>query len=149
MKHSDTLKTTLLLLSLVFTLQTIAQTYTPPSRERVETLLEQIEECKEHIAVTESAIKAMEKDPTSYTLADYVAAEKYLRLSKKCVEVRRKELDSLRKEYPGWFNSPSATVTIKKGRHISPKELEDIMERVQKQINKVLKAFGSVDKPQH
>ncbi len=89
---------------------TLAQGYTAPSRDRVEALLESIDNCKKNLKKEEQELKMMEADPESVTLARYNLTKDAIKLYKFCLEKSRKELDSLRKDYPGWFNSPSATM---------------------------------------
>ncbi|MGI9550622.1 MAG: hypothetical protein ACR2MT_05440 [Aurantibacter sp.] len=138
-----------LIFIVLFTLQNQAQNNQYPSQERVETLLEQIDECKEVLADTEKQIKTMEGDATNYSLADYQEAKNLVDRIKTCLSRNRGELDAIRKDYPGWFNSPSLSMPLKKGKTISPKELEKIFDEVEAKIKAAIERMNALAEPEH
>lgn len=123
------------------------QTYQYPSQERVQELLNQIEYCKGELRNTQSQIKEMEDNPSDYSLADYKDAEKLVERIKTCIAAGRSELDSIRREYPGWFNSPNAVLPYDKLHKITPRSLEAQLKEMERKINQVLDSFESLPKP--
>ncbi len=69
MKFTNVLKP-IIALCLLFSMQVFAQDYNSPSRELVETLLEELENCKTYLTQGENLIKTMEANPESYSLAE-------------------------------------------------------------------------------
>ena len=124
-----------------------AQTYEPPSREMVETLLEKVNTCKRALADLEDSIEFMENNPENYTLAQYNEAKTYKKMAEGCIADARRDLEELRKKFPGWFNSPSATVDLGKGIHVGPKDLDKKLKEIETKINKLLARLGNVQKP--
>lgn len=137
----------LLLFWITFSLQTQAQSYTPPSQERVETLLKKVDNCKKAISQGEGRIKVMEKNPESYTLAQYNLVKGFIESSKVCLNKLRTELAELRKDYPGWFNAPNATVALDREHFTSPKKLREALDEIKERIDAVLKSFEGFDEP--
>ncbi len=145
MKLSTILKP-LVFFCFVLSMQSNAQNQIP-SEERVEELLQQIDNCKSLVTQTENNIKKMEDNPGSYTLAEYNAAKEFLDRVKTCLNTSRGELDSIRKEYPGWFNSPSATMPLGRGKEVTPRSLEEELSAIGKKIKAALKALDAIDEP--
>ncbi|MCP4978289.1 MAG: hypothetical protein GY931_19245 [Maribacter sp.] len=137
------------ILSLFFALQAQAQTYNFPSQERVETLLEAIDKCKDVIADTQQRIKTMEANPDDYSLANYQDAKDLIDRAQGCLNQNRGELDSLRKEFPGWFNSPSTTMPLKKGKTISSGGLNKKLAALENKIKAILDSMRELEKPEH
>ncbi|WP_353778331.1 hypothetical protein [Winogradskyella sp. 3972H.M.0a.05] len=139
----------LLLACLLFAFQNFAQTYTPPSQERVSQLIDQINECKSNINELEERINYMEENASAYTLAQYNEVKALLNDSKKCKNAIKKELESIRKDYPGWFNSPNATMSIRSHGFTSPRELQELLSEIQQKIDDLLDGFDDLVKPEH
>jgi hypothetical protein len=131
----------------VFSVQIQAQVQIP-SQERVETLLEQIEDCKNIITEAEKNITLMEKNPESYTLPDYIATKNLIEQAKSCIKANRKELDSLRQGYSGWFNSPNATMPLGRGHDITPRELENKVATIEEIYADLLERFEALEEPE-
>ncbi|UJH66619.1 hypothetical protein [Allomuricauda sp. SCSIO 65647] len=123
------------------------QTYQYPSQERVQELLDEIEDCKQKLKNTQAEIKNMEANPSDYTLADYKEAEMLVERIKTCLAARRAELDSIRKEYPGWFNSPNAVLPYDRHNRITPRSLEERLKDLERKISQVLNRFEGLPKP--
>ncbi len=145
MKFTSIIKP-IMLFCFIFSLQVQAQ-YQIPSQERVETLLEQIDNCKRITTETEQLIETMEANPESYSLKDYNSAKELLERAKSCINISRGELDSLRKKFPGWFNSPNATMQLGRGNEITPRQLEKKVNDLDAKIRAVLERFNSIDNP--
>ncbi len=144
MKTINTLAITILF-CFTISFQTFAQGYSSPSREQIEIFLLELENCKAFLTDSENLIKTMEADPESYTLAVYNAAKSQVETSKICVNARRAELDELRKDYPGWFNNPNATLPLSKGHSITPRKLKLSIEDIQEKINTIIKRFEALN----
>lgn len=128
----------------------MAQGYQVPSRELVESLLEQLDECKKDLAQTEKEIGIMENNPGQYSLETYLFTKKYIKELKACMKFSRNQLDTLRKDYPGWFNSPSAFGDIRLNwpRINTPKEIEEALERMNELVAKALAKFEKLQEPE-
>ena len=138
---------TLFLFVFVFAGMLKAQTYQYPSPERVEALLEEIQECKALLQEAEESLKAMKANPESVTLKEYLDANKLLKTSEKCVANRRKELDKLREEYPGWFNGTGTVSSSKRNKQINGEALEKNWLQVEIIMRELRESFDNVDKP--
>jgi len=138
----------ILLFCLVFSVQIQAQVQIP-SQERVETLLEQIEDCKNIITEAEKNITIMEKNPESYTLPDYIATKNLIEQAKSCIKANRKELDSLREGYSGWFNSPNTTIPLGRGHDITPREIENKVATLEEFILPIIENFENLMIPEN
>ncbi len=139
----------ILFLCLFITDQAYTQVYQFPSQERVTTLLDQIDSCKSIMAETEALIKTMEADPESYSLAEYNSAKKLIDRAKACIYANRKELESIRKEYPGWFNEPSVSMPLGKGETITPRQLEHGLSEIEAKIKLIISRMEAISKPNH
>ncbi len=130
---------------------TVAQNYNYPSRELVEAILNDIDYCKNELKEAEADVAEMEGSPESYSLADYKDAQRLIERIKLCINVKRARLDDLRKEYPGWFNSPSAfsDIRIRWGGGPDPKAVQRLLNNMEERINNVLDAFSELEKPAH
>jgi DNA repair exonuclease SbcCD ATPase subunit len=117
-----------LLFCLVFSIQTQAQNNNFPSQERVEELLENINICKDNLAQYDSELKEIENNPDNFTYGQYLELKKKEKETENCIAQSRKELDTLRKDYPEWFNNPDAVMPLSNRQEISPRELEEIIE---------------------
>lgn len=126
---------------------TIAQSYTPPSREMVENYLDQIDSCKAFLKELEADIAEMENNPELVTLAQYKEAKALQSRAQTCLRATRAKLDELRKEYPGWFNSPGATVNLSKGQHITAKGLTAGLDAIEAKIDKLLNRLNAIEEP--
>lgn len=89
----------------------------------------------------------MEENPSDYSLADYRDAEKLVERIKTCIATGRAELDSIRKEYPGWFNSPNAVLPYNRLNTITPRSLEERLKELERKISQVLDRFEGLLKP--
>ena len=138
-----------LVLSLFLVAQAQAQSYTSPSQESVEVLLRNINKCKEVMDNTQQKIKTMQANPDDYSLADYQDAQGLMERARACLHQNRNKLDALRKEYPGWFNSPSATIPIKGGKTISSKGLKKNLDAIERKIKALLDGMEQLEKPEH
>ncbi|MEL6811332.1 MAG: hypothetical protein AAFP76_08370 [Bacteroidota bacterium] len=129
----------------------LAQGYQVPSRELVETLLTQLEKCKANLANAEKGLIEMKKNPGEYSLETYLWVENNAKEARECITQRREELDRLRKDYPGWFNSPTAFTDIKlKYPEIhSPRELAELLDGIELKITKVLAEWKKLPRPEH
>ena len=125
----------------------IAQGYQSPSRERVETLLEKLNVCMDVLKDLEQDIAYMESNPGKYTLEQYQDAKTYKKMAEGCIADTRNELDHLRKDYPGWFNSGSATVDLGKGHAISANDLNARWDAIAKKMDKLLNRLNKISKP--
>ncbi len=130
----------------MFSIQVQAQ-YQTPSPERVTELLQQIGDCKTQITKTEDRIKTIEANADSYTLAEYNTAKEFLERLNTCLNMSRGELDSIRKEYPGWFNAPNTVMQLGKGHEITPRSLQEQLNAIEEKIKKVIASFEALDKP--
>ena len=139
----------LLLFCLLFSLNMTAQTYTPPNQNDVETLIDDIERCKSNIEKAEQQMEKLEADPGNYTYATYKNLQDAINENKKCVAAARKELEKLRKDYPGWFNSPSATVPNRQYNWVTPRELQELLDEVERKMDELLSGFGDLIEPEH
>lgn len=126
---------------------TLAQTYTPPSREQVENYLDEIDSCKAFLKDLEADITEMENNPELVTLAQYKEAIALRSRAQSCLRSTRAKLDEMRKKYPGWFNSPGATVNLSKGGHVTPKELRAGLDAIEAKIDKLLSRLTAIDEP--
>ena len=127
--------------------QLLCQTYQYPSQERVQELLDELEYCKQELTNVQADIKNMEDNPSDYSLADYKEAQKLVERIKTCMAARRAELDSIRKEYPGWFNSPNAVLPYDRHQGITPRSLEERLKDLERKISRVLDQFESLQRP--
>ncbi len=127
--------------------QLLGQTSQYPSQERVQGLLDALEYCKQELTKTQADIKNMEDNPSDYFLADYKEAQRLIERIKMCMASRRAELDSIRKEYPGWFNSPNAVLPYDRHQGITPRSLERQLKELERKISQVLNQFESLPKP--
>ena len=93
----------ILLLSLILSAPMMAQGYPSPSRQLVQTLLEQLDECKKDLTQAEKEIGIMENNPGQYSLETYLFNKKFIKELKACIKSSRNQLETLRKDYPGWF----------------------------------------------
>ncbi|WP_296385744.1 hypothetical protein [Winogradskyella sp.] len=148
MKTINTLAITILL-CITISFQTFAQGYTPPSRELIETLLEELEDCKANLTKAENKIKKMEANSASYTLAQYNHTKNAVEISELCIKARRDELDALRKDYPGWFNSPNAILSLNRSRSITPRELVLAIETIEEKIAAAIKRAEALLEPKN
>ncbi|MEM7187766.1 MAG: hypothetical protein AAF466_14035 [Bacteroidota bacterium] len=142
----------MLVMALLFSSESIAQTnYTPPSPELVERLLNELESCKAIQKEAEADLKFMEANANDYTLADYIEVRNLINRAQSCINSRRAQLEELRKDYPGWFNSPNATMTINfHGRRtITPRQLENMLAQVENKIAAVLARFEKIPRPEN
>ncbi|MEM7086171.1 MAG: hypothetical protein AAF489_08325 [Bacteroidota bacterium] len=128
-----------------------AQTYVSPSRELVEQLLNRLETCKASLANANKGIAAMKKNPQDYSLETYLWVENLAKEADKCIADLRKQLDKLRKDYPGWFNSPSAfaDINLRPPTLRSPLEMEDALAKIERKIHNALAQFKEFQKPEH
>jgi len=128
----------------------MAQGYESPSRELVETLLEQLDECKRELTEAENGISLMEKSPGEYTLATYLATKDFIKKLKNCIKSSRSRLERIRKDYPGWFNSPSAFSDIRLSwpKINSPKEMEEALARMRVLMAQVIAQYEILEEPE-
>lgn len=138
----------LITLVLLFGIESVAQNYQPPSRERVETLLTKLETCKDALKDLESSIKYMEDNPGKFTLQQYNEAKLWRNMAKGCIDDTRRDLDDLRKDYPGWFSGPNSVMNLGRGHEIRPKDLDRMLNEVSVKINKVLNRFKAIKSPE-
>lgn len=130
-------------------LPSMAQGYQVPSRELVESLLKQLDECKKDLAQAEKEIGIMENNPGQYSLDTYLFTKKYIKELKDCMKYSRGKLDTLRKDYPGWFNSPSAfgDIRLHWPKVNTPKEIAEVLDRIDAQVAKAVAQFNLLDEP--
>jgi len=128
----------------------IAQGYQVPSRELVENLLKQLDECKKDLAQAEKEIGIMENNPGQYSLDTYLFNKKFIKELKDCINYSRGKLDTLRKDYPGWFNSPSAFSDIRLTwpKIHSPQEIAEVVARIERAVNDVRARFDKLQIPE-
>ena len=127
-----------------------AQNYQIPSPERVDILIQRKKTCTNELNLAEDELKTMEEDPDSYSLSEYLEVKKLVDELKKCVASFNEELEKLRKDYPGWFNNPSAVANgKKKGDHITPRQVEIDYDALHRKILAVIARYGALDKPKH
>jgi len=138
---------TFFLLIFFFTGIVYAQTYQYPSPERVETLLEEIKGCKALLEEAESSLKVMNADPESVTLKEYLDTQKLLKVAESCITKRRKELDKLREEYPGWFNGTGTVSSLKRNKEIEGEDVEKNWIRIDIVMRELRESFDEVNKP--
>lgn len=140
----------LLLLCSVTTATISAQTYPIPSRELVQNLLEELDECKKNLERSENEIGIMENNPGQYSLELYLSTKAFIKELKACVKSNRAQLDLLRKDYPGWFNSPSAFADIRMSwpKIHSPQEIADALARVEARMERVFARFEILQVPE-
>lgn len=134
--------------SLLFILDIQAQQYEPPSREQVQRLLDELDECKDILKDAQGYLERMEENPEQVTLKTYQDTQKLINNAEGCIADRRKKLDELRKEYPGWFNSPNATVSISRGDFINPKELERLHKAIEIALASISKQLAAIKPPE-
>ncbi len=142
----------LVFLMLFNSVQVLAQGPETPNRERVETLLERVDECKQGLEKEEEQLKMMEADPESVTLAQYNATKRVIEAYNKCLKAVRKELESLRKKYPGWFNSPSASMEVTVHRQVMiifPYVLLAIIVDMESVYKAFAGRFGNIQEPRN
>ena len=130
-------------------LPSMAQGYQVPSRELVESLLKQLDECKKDLAQAEKEIGIMENNPGQYSLDTYLFTKKYIKELKDCMKYSRGKLDTLRKDYPGWFNSPSAfgDIRLHWPKVNTPKEIAEALDRIDALVAKAVAQFDLLDEP--
>lgn len=135
----------------LFPSELIAQNYTPPSRELVERLLNELENCKNIQKEAQKDLETLEANASSYTLADYMQVKNLINRAQSCINSRRTELDELRKDYPGWFNNPGVAITI--GVHgmrsITPRQLQNKFDAIAAKINAALARFEKLPRPEN
>lgn len=120
---------TLGLLFLLYLTPGLAQTYTPPSKELVEELLEQINDCKKEAASLKAFLATDEGINAFLNYEAYKKSRHRLEKVEKCIAKTREELDKLRKDYPGWFNG-SSTIDLSGRKKITAHELEQKVEEL-------------------
>jgi hypothetical protein len=76
------------------------------------------------LAQYDSELKEIENDPNNYTYGEYLELKKKEKETINCITQSRKELDTLRKDYPEWFNNPGAMMPLSNRQEISPRGLE-------------------------
>ena len=61
----------------------------------------------------------------------------------------RGKLDTLRKDYPGWFNSPSAfgDIRLHWPKVNTPKEIAEALDRIDALVAKAVAQFDLLDEP--
>ncbi len=118
-----------------------------PSKERVETLLEIINNCKNGLEQFNEALELIENNPEDYSYADYQNAKGLKKLAEECIANSRKELDALRKDYPGWFNNPGVMMPLSKGHQVNPRQLDDLLDELANKIAKLLNRFKVIKEP--
>jgi len=141
----------LALLFLLIAPNVISQTYVSPSRELVQQLLNEIDKCKKDLANAEKGMAVMKKNPSEYSLETYLWVENLAKEAKECIAYNRKELDKLRDDYPGWFNSPSALAELNI-RHPLFRTMQEVMadlNDMQAKIDAILARFKEFQKPEH
>lgn len=107
-----------------------AQGYTPPSQELVEQLLQQINDCKKEAEALREFLKT-DLGIDAFLKYDEFKKNRYrLEEVEECIRKTREQLDKLRKDYPGWFNAPNATVTVHDRDQIAAKDLEKKLEEL-------------------
>lgn len=139
-----------LFFSTLLVMPTWAQGYQVPSRELVESLLKQLDECKKDLAQAQKEIGIMENNPGQYTLDTYLLNKKFIKELKGCMKYCRGKLDTLRKDYPGWFNSPSAFADIRlqwPNMH-TPKEIAAALDRMDALLAKAVAQFELLEEPE-
>ena len=135
----------------LFTSELFAQNYTPPSRQMVERLLNELERCKNIQKEAQKDLETMEANANNYTLADYMEVKNLISRAQSCINSRRAELDELRKEYPGWFNNPGVAITIDVHgmRSITARALQNKLASVEAKIDAILARFEKMPKPEN
>jgi len=138
---------TFFLFILVFAGMLKAQTYPYPSQERVDTLLEEIQECKVLLQKMQESLDAMNATPESTTLKEYLDTKKLIEVGERCIADRRKELDKLREEYPGWFNGTGSVLSSKRNREIAGEDIEKEWLKIDILMRQLRESFDDIDKP--
>lgn len=120
-----------------------------PSRETVESLLQKLDECKQSLKGGQDGIKTMQANPTGFSLKLYLATQEQVRVAKLCIQYLREDLDELRKQYPGWFNSPGTVMPLGRGREISASELTRSINSATTELVELEADFDILDEPHH
>ncbi|MBT8255929.1 MAG: hypothetical protein KJO23_05240 [Bacteroidia bacterium] len=117
----------------------------------VQTLLDELADCKKTKTETETRIAFMESNPGNYTLAQYLSAKEFLKDLKNCIKSNRAQLERLRKDYPEWFNSPSAFTDLRLSppRLRNPPEMEDAIRELQEALDDMTNRFADLVQPEH
>ena len=119
-----------------------------PSPERVEVLLEILNECKKNKDAAESEIKHMEEQPLFISLQTYLDTREQLDSQKRCIDIAKEALASIRKDHPEWFNLPGATVTIHGREKITPRDLENKVATIEEHFAALFERFGALEEPE-
>jgi len=140
-----------LIVCLLFSAEVVAQDYESPSRELIESLLTKLEDCKDNQKSLENNVINMELDPESVTLKEYNEAKRYAKNAKDCANFLRKKLDALRKDYPGWFNSPNATISVQKPkrRTITSREMQEYIDQANESLATILARLEALNPSGH
>lgn len=139
----------IVLLTFMLSAPMMAQGYQSPSRQLVQTLLERLDECKKDLTQAEKEIGIMENNPGEYSLETYLFNKKFIKELKACIKWNRDQLETLRKDYPGWFNSSSAFADIRVSwpRIHSPVDMDTIIERMETALAQAVTRFEVLDEP--
>lgn len=117
------------LLGLSFLVPASAQGYTPPSQELVTQLLSQINACKKEATALKEFLATDQGIDAFINYEAYKKSRYRLEEVEKCIAKNREELDTLRKNYPGWFNG-SSTIILPDRNEIIARELEQKVEEL-------------------
>jgi len=143
--------TTVLILLMCFILSTNqinAQDNVPlPSQQRVETLLNSIDNCKTTIESFNNAINNMEENVGEYSLETYLDAKRWKKFAEDCLTASRKEINKLREDFPEWFNNPGIIMPIGRDRHTSPRELLNFIIESSALIDELTERFSNLEEP--
>jgi len=137
-----------LLISIILIPQAQAQIFSIPSRQMVERLLGEIEECKEQLVDLEAELVDIKNNPGNYTYQDYLLTREIIQTGKDCVAFNRKKLDNLRKNYPEWFTDPQATIDLGRGHSVTPKQLKKKVKDNERFFADLLARFNAIPVPE-
>lgn len=76
----------------LFVVNVNAQQYEPPSREQVQRILDELEECKDILNEAETYLEQMEDNPEEVTLKTYKDTQRLIENVKGCIADRQKNL---------------------------------------------------------
>ena len=79
----------------------------------------------------------------------YLSTKAIIKELKACIKSNRAQLDLLRKDYPEWFNSPSAFADIRMSwpEMHSPHDIAGALERLEATMERVLARYESLQVP--
>ena len=140
--------TLLMFLSLLLASPIIAQTNLP-GPERVNNLVDHINGCKDNLKEAQKTMDWFEANPEEITHARWLRQKEGITMVEKCIAEARAALEEMRKDHPDWFNQPNLVLDLGHGRHMTPRELEQLQADIEEAIALMSRVFNGYVEPPH